>query len=147
MGGNAIAFALSGCFERVFAIEKDEDAMKCAQHNAEIYGVKDKIVWIKGDCFETIQRRFRGTSNVVIFASPPWGGVEYTNQEVFDLSTMQPYNLDTMYQAFSKISSCLVFFLPRNSDLRQLAQYAPEGKKLEVAHYGVHKRSKVIKAH
>jgi trimethylguanosine synthase len=47
--------------------------MKCAKHNAEIYGVASKIFWLTGDCFETINR-FAGNKNVVIFASPPWGG-------------------------------------------------------------------------
>jgi trimethylguanosine synthase len=47
--------------------------MKCAKHNAEIYGVSGKIFWLTGDCFEAIDR-FAGNKNVVIFASPPWGG-------------------------------------------------------------------------
>jgi trimethylguanosine synthase len=73
VGGNAIALARSGRWERVFAIEKDPKTMKCAKHNAELYGVASKIFWLTGDCFETINR-FAGNKNVVIFASPPWGG-------------------------------------------------------------------------
>jgi trimethylguanosine synthase len=73
VGGNAIALARSGRWERVFAIEKDPKTMKCAKHNAEIYGVSSKIFWLTGDCFEAISR-FSGNKNVVIFASPPWGG-------------------------------------------------------------------------
>lgn len=48
--------------------------MKCAKHNAEVYGVASKIFWLLGDCFEKIQR-FKGSAEVVIFASPPWGGM------------------------------------------------------------------------
>lgn len=73
VGGNAIALALSGRWERVFAIEKDPKTLMCAKHNAEIYGVANKIVWIAGDCFEAINR-FTGQNNTIIFASPPWGG-------------------------------------------------------------------------
>lgn len=73
VGGNAIALARSGRWERVFAIEKDPKTLKCAKHNAEIYGVSSKIVWLNGDCFDAINR-FAGNKNVVIFASPPWGG-------------------------------------------------------------------------
>ena len=73
VGGNAIALARSGRWERVFAIEKDPKTLKCAKHNAEIYGVANKIFWLAGDCFEAITR-FAGQKNTVIFASPPWGG-------------------------------------------------------------------------
>jgi trimethylguanosine synthase len=73
VGGNAIALARSGRWERVFAIEKDPKTLKCAKHNAEIYGVSSKIFWLSGDCFDAISR-FSGQKNVVIFASPPWGG-------------------------------------------------------------------------
>lgn len=74
VGGNSIAFARSERWEQVFAIEKDTKAMKCAKHNAKVYGVDKKIVWVTGDCFDVISRRFSGKTNVIIFASPPWGG-------------------------------------------------------------------------
>jgi trimethylguanosine synthase len=74
VGGNAIAFAREGRWRQVFAIEKDPAALKAAKHNAKIYGVEKKIVWIKGDCFDIIPKRFAGTKTAVIFASPPWGG-------------------------------------------------------------------------
>lgn len=77
VGGNAIALARSGRWERVFAIEKDPKTLKCAKHNAEIYGVSNKIFWLAGDCFEAISR-FAGQKNTVIFASPPWGGKCHT---------------------------------------------------------------------
>jgi trimethylguanosine synthase len=70
-------------------------------------------------------------------------GTEYGKEDVFDLSKMEPYNLEKLYKAFSKHSSHVVLYLPRTSDLNQLARYAPEGKKLEVAHYCVTGASKV----
>ena len=73
VGGNAIALARTGRWERVFAIEKDPKTMECAKRNAEIYGVSGKIFWLTKDCFEAMGR-FAGNKNVVIFASPPWGG-------------------------------------------------------------------------
>lgn len=159
VGGNAIAFALSGRWEQVFAIEKDPKTMKCAKHNAAIYGVQNKIVWVTGDSFDVISRRFFGKNNNVIFASPPWGGMlfpritlsvlltdvgtEYSAEDVFDLSKMQPYSLGKLYTSFSRHTTHLVFYLPRTSDLNQIAQYAPKDKKLEVAHYCVMGASKV----
>ena len=75
VGANSIAFALSGKWKTVFAIEKDPKVLKCAKHNAEIYGVKNKIMWIEGDCFDILPQTFGSSGKqTVIFASPPWGG-------------------------------------------------------------------------
>lgn len=70
-------------------------------------------------------------------------GVEYGADDVFDLSKMEPFNLDKLYQSFTKYSNEVVLYLPRNSDLNQVARYAKEGKKLEVAHYAIMGASKV----
>jgi trimethylguanosine synthase len=87
VGGNTIAFALSGRWERVYAIEKDQAALACAKHNAEIYGVADQITFFHGDCFdilglddvddsepEVYSLRTLIGGHGVVFASPPWGG-------------------------------------------------------------------------
>lgn len=158
VGGNAIALARSGRWERVFAIEKDAKTLKCAKHNAEIYGVSNKIFWLNADCFDAMSR-FSGQSNVVVFASPPWGGLslfhtiiriklmclgtEYGAEDVFDLSKMEPYNLEKLYKSFTSISKEVVLYLPRTSDLNQIARYGQDGKKLEVAHYTMMGASKV----
>lgn len=76
VGGNTIAFARSGYWKRVYAIEKDPAALKCAKRNAEVYGVEDKITWFEGDCFEILKNQLKGLAPFsVIFASPPWGGM------------------------------------------------------------------------
>ena len=75
VGGNTIAFACSGRWKRVYAIEKDKTALACAKHNAGIYGVQDQISWYEGDCFEVLHNELADLSTqCVIFASPPWGG-------------------------------------------------------------------------
>lgn len=70
-------------------------------------------------------------------------GTEYGANNVFDLTKMEPYNLEKLYKSFTKYSKELVLYLPRNSDLNQIAQYAKDGKKLEVAHYAIMGASKV----
>ncbi|KAF1352296.1 RNA cap guanine-N2 methyltransferase-domain-containing protein [Delphinella strobiligena] len=146
-GGNAIAFALSGRWQRIFAIEKDPNVLACGKHNAEVYGVASKIFWIQGDCLEVIKKRLKSVAkDAVIFASPPWGGPTYTGDNVFDLSTMQPYSLKDLYDPFSTYTSDFVLYLPRSSDLNQVAKYAPKepGKRLEVTHYCMSGWSKAI---
>jgi trimethylguanosine synthase len=70
-------------------------------------------------------------------------GTEYGAEDVFDLSKMEPYNLDKLYKSFTKISKEVVLYLPRTSDLNQIARYGEDGKKLEVAHYTMMGASKV----
>lgn len=143
VGGNAIALARSGRWDRVFAIEKDAKTLTCAKHNAELYGVASKIFWLSGDCFD-VMSRFAGQEGVVVFASPPWGGTEYGTSDVFDLTRMEPYNLDMLYRSFTRYSTEVVLYLPRNSDLNQIARYGEDGKKLEVAHYTIMGASKAL---
>jgi trimethylguanosine synthase len=71
-------------------------------------------------------------------------GTEYGVDDVFDLTKMEPYNLDNLYKSFTKYSNEVVLYLPRNSDLNQIARYAKDEKrKLEVAHYAIMGASKV----
>ena len=74
-------------------------------------------------------------------------GTEYGNEDIFDLSKMDPYNLDMLYKSFTKYSKEVILYLPRNSDLNQIARYGEDGKKLEVAHYTIMGASKVRKCH
>ncbi|KAI6527514.1 putative diacylglycerol O-acyltransferase tgs1 [Pyricularia oryzae] len=160
-GGNAIAFALAGSFDRVIAIERDADTLACAQHNAEVYGCGEWITWVHGDCFDFLAAQKKGKGNnsasslpdnlridpktTKIFASPPWGGVDYGQQDVFDLSTMQPYNLDKIHAACKAYDHAL--YLPRTSDLRQISKCVPGGEKIDVVQYCMAGASKALVAY
>ncbi|VDC02843.1 unnamed protein product [Peniophora sp. CBMAI 1063] len=89
VGGNAIAFAKT-C-ERVIALDISPTRLALARHNAEIYGVADRIEFILAD-FLSFARTLRptGTGSLctdypdpatrkidVVFLSPPWGGPSY----------------------------------------------------------------------
>lgn len=178
IGGNAIAFALSGVYKRVYAIEKDLATLKCAEHNARIYGVHDRITFFHGDCFELLgldkdkggEHAVKVLRDVVrtfgvIFASPPWGGklvirlpVQCSSSDerpgpgykdagnVFDLDLM-PYSMDYLYRRFSEITKHIILYLPRTSDLNQIAQAVEEGEKAQVVHYCIHENSKALCAY
>lgn len=68
----------------VIAIDIDPLRLALAKHNAEVYGVAQRIDFIQGD-FLQLAPHLRGD---VVFLSPPWGGPEYLNAEVFDIKTM-----------------------------------------------------------
>ena len=148
VGGNTIAFAKSGRWEKIFAIEKDEDVMKCARHNAHVYGVADVIQFFQGDALEVLEQRLKKTAKnkkSVIFASPPWGGPDYRDVSVYDLKAMQPLNLTTLYSGFKRYTNDIALYLPRTSDLNQLAELGEDDDHFEVVHYTEWGASKVSK--
>lgn len=147
-GGNTIAFARSNRWARILAIEKDAHAVTCARHNASIYGVEHQIEWRQGDCFDilaSLPAEIRKQS--VVFASPPWGGPGYSCDEVFNLHTMQPYSLQQVHSLLKKVSDLMVLYLPRTSDLRQLAALVPEGQKARATHYCMRGAGKALCAY
>ncbi|KAL7950787.1 RNA cap guanine-N2 methyltransferase domain-containing protein [Trichoderma barbatum] len=156
-GGNTIAFALSERWNHIISIERDPATLACAQHNAELYGVgPGAVTWILGDSFEYLDQLVNSPEKLhpdlrvdlqstMVFASPPWGGPGYTTDEIFDLSTMQPYSLSQLHEAYKKMDH--VLFLPRTSDIRQIAKLAVEGEKLEVIQYCVEGASKAMGAY
>ncbi|KAK7952123.1 Trimethylguanosine synthase [Apiospora aurea] len=186
VGANTIAFAQSGIWERIIAVERDAATLACAQHNADLYEVGQYIEWVHGDSFEVLEyltspsssspsgtttddddvaaaatmssapvpkerkkTPFDDTlkkvdvSKTALFGSPPWGGPGYTTDAIFDLSGMEPYNLEKMHAAYRKMDHAL--YLPRTSDLRQVARLVPSnGPKIEVVQYCVKGASKAM---
>ncbi|KAI4154365.1 MAG: hypothetical protein L6R39_001392 [Caloplaca ligustica] len=145
VGGNTIAFARSGRWKRVYAIEKDEAIIHCGKHNAKLYGVDEKISWFHGDCFEIIKNELAPLGQYsVVFASPPWGGPGYRTDSIFDLGTMQPYSLGQLLEPFRQLTQDIVLFLPRTSDLHQLAKENDTSKKIQAIHYCMEGASKAM---
>jgi len=144
-GGNTIAFARSSRWKRIYAIEKDPAVLQCAKHNAKIYGVEDKITWFEGDCMEILKDQLKELAPYsVIFASPPWGGPGYRSDDIYNLSTMKPYPLKALHSQFSEFTEDIVLFLPRTSDLRQLATVVKGGQKALAMHYCMEGASKAL---
>lgn len=209
-GGNTIAFARQAHWAHVVGIERDAATLACAQHNARVYGVADRITWVHGDCLDVVGRRLRyapwtlspelllrmwggeeaarrispeawascftptatatpangggeangNSSNInndlwlrtlarhfELFASPPWGGPAYATAETMDLHAMEPYGVDVLHREFRPFAHAM--FLPRNGDLRQLADLVPDDskEKLDVVQYLINGASKGLVAY
>jgi trimethylguanosine synthase len=84
-------------------------------------------------------------ANTVIFASPPWGGINYVDQDVFDLATMEPYSLRDLSRACLPLGHAL--FLPRTSDLRQISSLIDAAEEIDVVQYCVAGASKALVAY
>ncbi|KAI0200140.1 RNA cap guanine-N2 methyltransferase [Astrocystis sublimbata] len=163
VGGNVISLAMAveedqrtPRFDKVIAIEKDAATLACAQTNAAVYEVADKITWVLGDSFEFLQLLAKSPDQLgedlrvdpattAIFGSPPWGGPGYRTDEIFDLSTMEPYNLAALHEAYKVMDHAL--YLPRTSDLRQIAKLVPDDVKIDVVQYCVEGASKALVAY
>lgn len=74
-------------------------------------------------------------------------GTNYGDTKIFDLATMEPYSLQHLSTALGKFNTDYVLYLPRTSDLRQVAKPATEGEKLKIVHYCMHGASKAVCAY
>lgn len=117
IGGNAIAFA-KVC-EKVYAIEQDKNRIEMAKHNAKIYGVEDKIIFISGNFFKEIPNLQADG----IFIDPQWKlGPNYKGLEKFRLSDFEPNVmkiLNVVLKRFDKIA----IKVPVQFDFSELASF------------------------
>ena len=141
VGGNAIQFAFT-C-ERVIAIDIDPLKIALARHNATVYGVADRIEFIVGDYMKLMPH----LKADVVFLSPPWGGPNYANAEVFDVKTMITLDGVRVFEETKTITNNIAYFMPRNVDVEQLSSLAGPGGKMEIEQNFVNKKLKTITAY
>lgn len=86
-----------------------------ARHNAELYGVADRIQFIVGDYF-LLAPILKAD---VVFLSPPWGGPDLMNLENYRLSNIMAKNGGGEYLLFltRKITSNIALHLPKNINI------------------------------
>ena len=140
VGGNTIQFAMT-C-DHVIAIDLDPVRLMCAAHNAVVYGVRDKIDFICGDFF-TLAPFLKADA---VYLSPPWGGPDYLHAQEFDLRTMMVPDGFSCYHAARSITPNIVYFLPRNTDVKQLLELS-NGEPCELESNYVNQRIKTITAY
>ncbi|XP_042552059.1 trimethylguanosine synthase [Dipodomys spectabilis] len=141
VGGNTIQFALTG--KRVIAIDIDPVKIDLARNNAEVYGIADKIEFICGD-FLLLAPCLRAD---VVFLSPPWGGPDYATAETFDIRTMMSPDGFEIFRLSQKITNNIVYFLPRNADIDQVASLAGPGGQVEIEQNFLNNKLKTITAY
>ncbi|KAJ7065211.1 Tgs1 protein [Mycena amicta] len=153
VGGNAIAFAKT-C-ERVIALDISPTRLALARHNAQIYGVADRIEFILAD-YISFANSYLSQSHArrkidVIFLSPPWGGpgyisgdstrpsspvkLEETEHPSYSLASIQPIHGAELFQLSRKITRNVAYYLPRNTRLDEigaLLTQPPEEEMMEI---------------
>ncbi|XP_006924032.1 trimethylguanosine synthase [Pteropus alecto] len=141
VGGNCIQFALTG--KRVIAIDIDPVKIDLARNNAEVYGIADKIEFICGD-FLLLAPDLKAD---VVFLSPPWGGPDYATADIFDIRTMMSPDGFEIFRLSQKITNNIVYFLPRNADIDQVASLAGPGGQVEIEQNFLNNKLKTITAY
>ncbi|XP_068252292.1 trimethylguanosine synthase isoform X2 [Nyctibius grandis] len=141
VGGNSIQFALTS--KRVIAIDIDPEKLSLARNNAEVYGVADQIEFVCGD-FMVLAADLQAD---VVFLSPPWGGPDYATAEIFNIQTMICPDGFEIFRLSKKITNNIVYFLPRNADIDQVASLAGPGGKVEIEQNFLNNKLKTITAY
>ncbi|CAI4054280.1 hypothetical protein SUVZ_16G1300 [Saccharomyces uvarum] len=121
-GGNTIQFAKQ--FPYVYGVDYSIEHIYCTAKNAQSYGVDDRI-WLKQGSWKKLvsEEKLSKIKYDCVFGSPPWGGPEYLRSDIYDLELhLKPMGITKMLKSFLKLSSNVIMFLPRNSDLGQLSR-------------------------
>ncbi|UJR35782.1 hypothetical protein I4U23_028530 [Adineta vaga] len=141
VGGNTIQFAFT-C-EKVIAIDIDPKKIEMAKQNARVYGVEDRIEFIQGDFLQLAPTL---TADIV-YLSPPWGGPSYGTVDLFDLEKNIELNGYHIFEVAKKITSNIVYFLPRNVNVEQVISLMDEKTPMELEQNFLNNRLKTITAY
>lgn len=57
---------------------------------------------------------------------------------------MEPYNLSYLYRELSAITKDVVLYLPRTSDIRQIAEYIEDQNTVQAVHYCTNGMSRAL---
>ncbi|KAK0426765.1 hypothetical protein QR680_009887 [Steinernema hermaphroditum] len=144
VGGNAIQFALKGA--HVIAVDTDRTHLKCAQHNARIYGVEKSITFVLGDFFEVAKILAKNKFVDAVFLAPSWGGPSYKTKRSFQLEAMEPCGFK-VFNAAKEISPNIAFFLPKNITLKQVLELAGKSGRCEMEQNTLNNKIKAVTAY
>ena len=142
VGGNTIQFAKT-C-NNVIAIDIDPKKIEAAYNNAKIYGVEDNIQFIVGDFFKIVPTL---TTADVIFLSPPWGGPQYLEADVFDIQSMIPMDGLKVFETALNITENIAYYVPKNTNVDQLISLAGDGNSVEIEQNLLNSKVKAVTAY
>ena len=115
-GGNTIS--LSKKFKSVIANDLYEEKINMTKNNVKIYNCPDNIIYHANDF---LKLNLKEEKIDYVFLSPPWGGPEYKNETVYSLKKWITPDIDKIIEKSFKISKNIILYLPRNTDLEELA--------------------------
>ncbi|KAF0771905.1 Uncharacterized protein FWK35_00003162 [Aphis craccivora] len=114
------------------AVDIDPNKIKMARHNAEIYGVADKIEFLVGDIFSI----YPTLKADVVFMSPPWGGPAYSLNKCYSIKTMcNDHHVGGGFAIFDIVKTIapnIAFHMPKNTNILECVLLAKDFGKVEI---------------
>ena len=126
-GGNVIY--LSKKFNKVIANDLFIEKINMTKNNTKIYDCPNNIEYHVEDF---LKLNLKGEKIDYVFLSPPWGGPEYKNDGVYSLKKWITPDIDKIIQKSFKMSKNIILYLPRNTDLKELANIIYKYDKEEI---------------
>ena len=115
-GGNTIYFSKN--LKTVYANDLFETKINMTKNNAKIYNCPENIIYLNQDFLNLNSEKVD-----FIFLSPPWGGPEYKKETLYSLKQWITPDFEKIINKSLSLSKNLIFYLPRNTDLNELAKY------------------------
>ena len=113
-GGNVIQF--SKYCSKVYAIDISKSKLDLCKNNCEVYNCKNNIEFIHSD-FLQMKNKIKAD---YIFLSPPWGGTEYKNDDVYSIKKLMRPDITEIIRVSLNVADNILFFLPRSLNLDEL---------------------------
>jgi len=115
-GGNIIYF--SKYFKKVIANDLFESKINMTKNNTKIYECPENIEYYNKDYFDL---DLSNEKIDYVFLSPPWGGPEYKKDKIYSLKKWVTPDIEKILKKSLEFSKNLILYLPRNTDLDELA--------------------------
>jgi 16S rRNA G966 N2-methylase RsmD len=131
-GGNVIQFS-KNC-KHIYAGDIDEKKIEISKNNCKVYECKDNIDFYCMD-FLKLEKKIKAD---YIFLSPPWGGIEYKNSRNYSLKKMVTPNISEIIKKSLSVAKNIMFYLPRNIDIQELAELLYEATESTHIFFDVH---------
>ncbi|KEG13319.1 putative PIMT protein [Trypanosoma grayi] len=141
-GGDTVQ--LAQVYDKVIAVDNDEEAIEAAKKNVEVYGVSDRVSFICCD-FKSIKENDFVVD--AVHCSPPWGGELYAGAPFFHTDNSLCETIGTnffeLFEFIQGFSKNITMFFPRNTLLYSVVPRGFSGNFAVRTHY-VNDRCKAI---
>ena len=117
-GAGGMTIALARCGRTVTAIELSAARLAMARHNAEVFGVAERITFIRGDAREVVPR----VQADAVFLAPEWGRADYFGRERTRLSDCIP-DLGEMISVSFLVAPNVICQVPGNFVMSELGRF------------------------
>ena len=128
-GGNVIQF--SKYCSKVYAIDIDPKKIEICKNNCKVYNCENNIYFIECDFLKIEEYKPIKVKADYIFLSPPWGGINYKNSDVYSIKASMNPDISEIIKVCLRITKYIMFYIPRTLMLEELFEIisAINGKK------------------